>query len=117
MPMPQINELRIGNYVYDDEGYVVQIKQLSCDEIEKQVLVSDEEGMYFSNIYSIPITADWLLEHWFYNWEGNEKIWSRFNFICELMKDRALRVYDYNVTLYYVHQLQNLYFVLNKTEL
>lgn len=123
--MTQVNELRIGNWVQDENAiirYVYRIWQggaeLSEDEEGFDDLDYDED-----EIFGIPLTEEWLLK-------------CRANFE-KISNDNECNIqgicfeFDENLNLIYtagegvklskpinfVHQLQNLYFALTGEEL
>jgi hypothetical protein len=103
------NELRIGNYVFDNLGGILKIKGINID--------SD-----LSHIQPILITEDWLIKL------GFDKIMS-WTFKIHMNGNHYLTYYlgekgwaigykrysDFNCE--YVHQMQNLYFALTNKEL
>ena len=107
------SELRIGNYVY----------------FEDTLLKFDfENGWNFDYIKPIPLTSGWLFKLGFV--EGsylykNYKVkagdyWNSIKFYegewCYNNDDSDAGCY-FLTTIKYVHELQNLYFAINKTEL
>lgn len=105
------SELRIGNY-YNHNG---EIRQVTPNTI-LEVWESEREWCK-----PIPLTEEWLLKFgfeiqgkriskdWFFLWYDNDKI----VFALAEMKE-AVGAY---LIIKYVHQLQNLYFVLTNEEL
>ena len=92
------NELRIGNYVYDNLGGVLKIKGISLDST-------------LSHIKPIPLTEEWLLKFGLMSiktelgfWNNGDAIYFSYGF-------------EKSIELKYVHQLQNLYFALTGEEL
>jgi len=113
-------ELKIGNYVYD-EGKVEKISanafwayiEYNCD--------FDELGLN-----PIPLTEQWLIDFGFESTEISSNIISWYNHsmaINTYSKSKVdyywLRGYQNNVSnhIKYVHQLQNLYYALTGKEL
>ena len=105
------NELRIGNWVRERESdNYIQIEQY---------LLCNEELCHYQ---PIPLTEEWLLKFGFekpaHSW-GNDIIhlseWDDFplNWCVAINKNNAILVQK----LKYIHQLQNLYFVLTGEEL
>lgn len=120
----EANELRIGNYVYDDNGAFVQVEQINSDKINKWITVSRGWLIYSSNIYPITLTEEWLLKLGLFN---NDR------FMYEHIKHIDFEIYNENEGIYrlsvnsneyiickpieFVHQLQNLCFALMGEEL
>ena len=104
------NELRIGNYVLltKDNFYTSKIYQLDGFDIYKL----DESNCFDAK--PIPITEEWLLK---FGFEKNsiDLFYSLKNFI--IRHDFILCDIDIRVEIKYVHQLQNLYFLLTGKEL
>jgi hypothetical protein len=117
------NELRIGNYVYDDSGEIVQVEQINSDKIHKWITVSKGGLIYSSNIYPIPLTKEWFLKLGLLPvWYGYEDIEHReFEISTENEGVYRLSVnsneYVIGEPIEFVHQLQNLYFALTGEEL
>ncbi len=96
--MMKANELRIGNYVYDNLGGVLKIKGISLDST-------------LSHIKPIPLTEEWLFKFRLMSiktelgfWNNGDAIYFSYGF-------------EKSIELKYVHQLQNLYFALTGEEL
>ncbi len=96
--MMKANELRIGNYVYDNLGGVLKIKGISLDST-------------LSHIKPIPLTEEWLLKFGLMSiktelgfWNNGDAIYFSYGF-------------EKSIELKYLHQLQNLYFALTGEEL
>lgn len=130
------NELRIGNWIYDDEGIkskVIGFKpfdhSVRCDEAEGCEILVDiyqEDGTVLSGwevdyptCKPIPLTDEWLLKFGFkphggfYNLNAFDiEVIGDFEYLSFSIIDSA-----YDFTLKYVHQLQNLYFALTGEEL
>jgi hypothetical protein len=93
------NELRLNNYVYDNESQdVIQIER-------------GEHIEYISLYDPIPLTEEWLLKFGLMSIKTELGLWNNgdaiyFNYGLEK-----------SIQLKYVHQLQNLYFALTGEEL
>lgn len=121
-------ELRIGNIIYSPakggSGYTYVTHRIIND------LASHTQPL---NYAPIPLTEDWLLKFGFekktdenymsgdmYNWifrlhnVDEEDIWLSKTFV---LKCNQIRIYTPQVRIKYVHQLQNLFFVLAGKEL
>jgi len=104
------NELRIGNYVYDNLGGVLKIKGISLDST-------------LSHIKPIPLTEEWLvklefIEHMDKNVFIHPSL--RYSDKFKLREDGVIVFVSSEVYISdckYVHQLQNLYFALSGKEL
>lgn len=118
--MIQINELRIGNYVYynnehKEVGVITKIITEIIPQVDYVGINHRNEIHYQSkHINAIPLNVTWL-KNFGYKKENND-----FYNLGHIVWN-----YDYNhlvcnkngITLKYVHQLQNLYFALTGKEL
>lgn len=119
-------ELRLGNWVcVDDDGYGNRI------EIQITWIDPDEHGEIMSGISAIPLTQDWLekfgfeYDEYFELWGLNPKF-TDMGGVGSVSYDFRLHVVngqfvfswgDGELIVEYVHQLQNLYFILKGKEL
>jgi hypothetical protein len=106
------NEIRLGNYVYDTLGKVNKIDLDAITYIIKEPL---------NQVKPIPLTEEWLLK---FGFEKKNDYYNRCYFSIDGMYIRKDdNEFETEVgeclykTIYYVHQLQNLYFALNDEEL
>jgi hypothetical protein len=102
------NELRIGNFVeidqYPNDRVVIQIENGSnIDECGKL------------NASPIPLTEEWLLKFGFISKGRYEK--GSIHIGCVKTKEETYLWIENMPHIKYVHQLQNLYFVLTGEEL
>jgi hypothetical protein len=114
------NELRIGNYVQDAGGRIQKISSSLLVAIIEKVITFSEP---------IPLTEEWMLKFGFektqksYNgkiaaiidfqlWQGYDTDYWNFSTVDDRGDNNEV-----NVNLYFVHQLQNLYFALTGKEL
>jgi hypothetical protein len=116
-------ELRIGNLVY------------ALKSTLDPVVIGNDYNIYFDRDYSpIPLTQEWLLKFGFQNKKDKkykQKLWFIDNLDFEFRLRQSVNGY-YNLfmfdiyfqkesptkyNIYYVHQLQNLYFALTEKEL
>ena len=120
------NELRIGNYViYGNETYQI-------DTIAEvfPTLNTDKFGIGivdWNNIKPLPLTEKWLSKFGFiklpnnvYNVEDGRKGLSviLYHDICKVIYENDIGCgYNEVAEIEYVHELQNLYFVLTQKEL
>ncbi len=106
------NELRIGNFVWEEYGGLYEILMMSpnyVDLVKPFMLVS---GRYdIETIKPIPLTEEWLLKFGLMSiktelgfWNNGDAIYFSYGF-------------EKSIELKYVHQLQNLYFALTGEEL
>jgi hypothetical protein len=113
--MMKKNELRVGDWVFDYEGYDYQIKGY-------EIYVDMHE-----EFEPIPITKEWLECLGFEYNKSHEnfriKAGDYFNSIKYINgewcynNDRSDAGCYFVATIKYVHELQNLYFAINKEEL
>lgn len=106
----KVNELRIGNYIFDKWGNVHEVNLFTLKEINE---IPKSHGYK-----PIPLTEDWLLKFEF-NKNGNE--WGKEILFVSYKKNNELflNLCDMylSFSLKYVHQLQNLYFALKQKEI
>lgn len=100
-------ELRIGNWVKDENGpYQIKGEYL------------DEDNFPTIQTWEIPLTEEWLLKFAFENWDKNK--WVDLNSVLTLSKngDNFSCLFNQrHIDIFYVHQIQNLYFALTGHEL
>ena len=118
----QASELRIGNYVIDDENSLVQVYSISKSDTQVSFKTKNNHTIYYSSdIAPIPITKEWIKKTKLN--EGNGIHNSRFSGLLstkyhELISSWYLYIGTIEVScIEYVHQLQNLYFALTGEEL
>lgn len=130
--MIQSNELRIGNY-FKAEPYSFDILQVKA--LGTQWVIIDNGSLFYKSIQPIPLTEEWLLKFGFkeisFTQDRNRDWYKMFeiDYTSELVSLNYYTKTNYcrfnfdigygnkNVDLYYVHQLQNLYFALTNNEL
>jgi len=99
------SELRIGNWVNDGDGDFT-VNRITLAHVEK----------FPDKFKPIPLTEEWLVKFGFkkigVNYELNE-----FVIFTDRKGRLKYRSHPYDVPLYHVHQLQNLYFALRPEEL
>lgn len=142
--MLKANELRIGNYVFDDEGVLSKINgfqpyghSVRCDENEGCELLIDlypQDGTvkkgYETDINlckPIPLTEEWLLKFGFKR--HHTDYYNEIMYLKDVPNNNEFiwGVYPFELgigfvtnkskKLKYVHSLQNLYFALTGEEL
>lgn len=141
--MIQASELRIGNYVFDDEGILSKINgmqpygySIRCDEEEGCELLIDlypQDGTIKKGFAvdinlcnPIPLTEEWLIRFGFenkpdidngtYHTAVFEKNGISLLFFMGDFNDCQING-DLDIDLSYVHTLQNLWYILTKQEL
>jgi len=125
-----LQELRIGNHVLDEDGYVVKVQKI---EVNRFVSVSSENIEYPSNVYGIEIYEMLFEEHPDFKKDSQGNYW--INLQTHYLKFIYTKEYWYPVyvqipelssedeqqvglkRIKYIHELQNLYFVLTGDEL
>jgi hypothetical protein len=107
----EAKELRIGNYV-DWNGEKAIISQL----LEKDVCFKCGEDCLYEDINPIKLTEEWLLKFGYWKLDNKD-----IHFVTKghiIWKCNNLLMCDKNgLIIKSVHQLQNLYFALNREEL
>ena len=107
-------ELRIGNYVYDTKSEVNIINLEALTYICKEPL---------NQVKPIPLTEEWLLRFGFIECSDNGELKGNDRFFINSKLKGSIGLspkFTYSLTgtrLYYVHQLQNLYYALTGEEL
>lgn len=122
------NELRIGNYLYNGQGYVV-VDEIYLNEI-KVTILEDSPAMFEEcEIQPIPLTEEWLEKFGFRKIADYSFCLDEFltlevedgdyeNLCLDVYIENATTVHPVYITcLSYTHQLQNLYFALKGEEL
>lgn len=113
-------QLRIGNYV--KQGVVMSIKENTA-RIEYQLYGVDTRSFVdYCDIEPIPITEELLLKFGFESNPYQDRYEYNKWFFVECLKTRGklelwFEFNNRNVELYYVHDLQNLYYSLTGEEL
>jgi len=111
-------ELRLGNYIIDDVGRVVEVTHLTLNCIEAKPI--NDSGIKWTTVFrarDIPLlTEDWLLKFGFENQDEN-RYWLEPIFLFHYGDGVKYLANQRHVNLFYVHQLQNLYFALTGEEL
>ena len=141
--MIQLQEIRIGNLVFDKKrNRIVTVWGIESNHDKIVVNFANGSGVYsidLKHIEPIPITEEWLLKFGFekYDWfDGcfikcnNKHLMIQFYepkqeiliYFTKISKDKDGhkmngRDYLFKVKKYYVHQLQNLFFSLTGEEL
>ena len=115
----EIRELRIGNYVFDIDGDVLQVGEILDIGVKfkKTSLASRYE-----KINPIPLTEEILLKFGFEKQHNEDDFdyWFKKGFCDDILwehSDGFCHSLNYGGDIKYVHQLQNLYFALTGEEL
>ena len=104
-------ELRINNYVYI--GINNFVMHLNEEDYENLVIFKT-----WDRLNPIPLTEEWLIKLDFNKFPGSYPLFNKDNFwACELINVGFLKIEHLELTIKYVHQLQNLYFALTGEEL
>jgi hypothetical protein len=112
--MIQANELRIGNYIYEDYSGEMVVDLINEKYIDLYKLGFKAVGRFsIDYLKPIKLTKQWLTEFGFN--KCFETCFELNGFI--LNENFILMDIDITIKLDYVHQLQNLYFALTKNEL
>lgn len=111
--MINVRELRIGNLLYL-RGMIVLVGGIPNQM--RLIIPGEQYAVDIEEFNSIPLTEELLLKCKFVkrNW-GDVVIY--YNPLFELDAHFRLKGVDYNIQVKYLHQLQNLYFVLTGEEL
>ena len=122
----KVNELRIGNLVYDRGNKILKIdywerKDLIAQKVVVEGFVGHPLTEYVEYLKPIPLTEEWLLK---FGFEKKKGYYDRYYYSIDGMDIRIdADMFETEVgeclykTIKYVHQLQNLYFAINDEEL
>ena len=119
-------DLIIGNHISINSGKIITVDGISQSEI-----YNEEYGHSSCNeLKPIPLTEQWLLDFGFVDEGGNDYVLTKGEHTLLLtVETDSIRVYlahlygtydseyTYLKDILYVHQLQNLYFILTNEEL
>ena len=125
------NELRIGNYVIDDEGIISEISRIETEQYtrwnsgEDSCLhfqeINAKDDYCNGSVFPIPLNEEWLLKFGFFKFNNayvlKKPEESPINFQFSVWHDMTYNSSEFNINLKSVHQLQNLYFALIGEEL
>ena len=126
--MIKANELRIGDWVYWDDIFVVKVIGYEALQLPETIQF-EKDGIkyqrYQSSFTPIPLTEEWLLKFGFELQQKDELIivYSivKIQVVSSITEDKEISLILYGDEcishLKYVHQLQNLYFALTGKEL
>ena len=122
-----INELRISNFIKYKKGHICKVKGVQLGEHLKNergyIEVIGNDSDYINGTYEqihfdrIPITEEWLINFGFKQEKDimHDLYWSLNGFSIGLDFETWTGKFTYN--LKYVHELQNLYYTLMRSEL
>lgn len=125
----KLKELRIGNWVFDDENKPCQISLLTSEKRdayegevpEFQIEYKESENIFVSDVINpIPLTEEWLLKFGFFSHENRPRpVYGNNSFIYFYKQDGIFwsDLMHGTIEIKYVHQLQNLYHALTGKEL
>lgn len=132
------NQLRVGNYLYyhikDDLDERKEWDEINAVDAEDILAISDGRGEY---LIPIPLTGDWLEKFGFKSIDKQSNLFYSSKLIritlptsrctsgvcyvsvrgCKVFNNENYFRAGINLKIKYVHQLQNLYFVLTGKEL
>ena len=125
----QANELRIGNYLYnDDTDDIMVVSRIESKEYTKwnndnaynitAFKITINDGYYEGDFRPIPLTEEWLFKFGFevYKFDHKENQY-RFKNRLIVIRDNLFCDYGTAIIINHVHQLQNLYYCLCGEEL
>lgn len=109
-------DLRIGNIIEVRDGNVVIVKALDFDALyEYPPVYYIHGGHELDHCRPIPISLDWLSQ---FGFKQTLNYWEKNRFKLVILEDRIFYRDDYLQTeIVHVHELQNLYYCLTKSEL
>lgn len=121
-------ELRIGNFVNTNDYINLEVLGISSTNVGLKLECTNFISVDYNELKPIPITVDWLLKLGFeyHTFDKNYVIKTKDNWHNSIKKIDGDWCYNndfsdaacYFVTdIKYVHQLQNMYYVLNEEEL
>lgn len=109
------NELRLGNYVFTKSETIQQVAEITETLISIKTRHGKSVGGFDITLFKpITLTEEWLVKF------GFEKISNDWVNLIFLRKNGTGWLYlssPLHVNIFYVHQLQNLYFALTGDEL
>lgn len=113
----KINDLRIGNYVFNPFKRIIFI-----EEIHKSSLVNDNTAYSFAHCKPIPLTKEILLKASFkgrvdFVWNDKLGVQIKDEKYYLAFKDMGNVLFHSLVEIQYLHELQNIYRCLTKQEL
>lgn len=128
------NELRIGNLI-NVLNPNTDVWNIEATKGKTIMILQEKKGhhLLINNLKPIPLTEEWLLKFGFEETNAKENLdreWcvdyeiENCNFIINYNKTLNIFYFSFsnginwiNIEIYYIHQLQNLYFALTNEEL
>lgn len=112
----EAKELRIGNLIQDKDGNIEVVNKLWCDDIFERV--NDMDISYYKPIL---LSEEWLVKSGFGSKYGafiknGIRLLRRNAEFNDLPVWRVI-INELDMSIYFIHQLQNLYFALTGKEL
>lgn len=122
------NELRLGNYVFDRDNKLIKIDFIEFiredydtkfgEFVEIEEGDTDEISEFASFANGINITEDWLSNFGFKQVDNQSVTWSKSGFEVKFYGDFSCFRFKRNMLdINYVHELQNIYYLLKKDRL
>lgn len=119
------NELRIGNLLFEEYGGIYEVEGITgCGNVEMKKGAMTATGFYsISRLTPIPLTEEWLVKFGFvfgiklHDFAKGKHKFVEFNVLNGNFSESGVFYYSMKTQIKYVHQLQNLYFVLTGEEL
>jgi hypothetical protein len=132
--MINANELRIGNKLIANKGYMGKVLAFERFNTDKNVVFFSDGsehgiGEFIEDCIGVPLTEEILLkcgfqhhkyanDESFFEMQISKDIFLNYSpFHCRYILRKQWYGNIYNGNIEYLHQLQNLYFALTKTEL
>jgi len=110
-------ELRLGNYIIDDVGRIVEVTHLTLTCIEAKPV--NDSGIKWTTVFraqGIPLTEQWLLKFGFENQDEN-RFWLDPIFLFHYVDGAKYIANQRHVNLFFVHELQNLFYAITGQDL
>jgi hypothetical protein len=117
--MINFKELRIGNLLkplFNNDVEYCKVKGIDEEYIYSNAISFDYTG--FDEFKPIPLTEEWLIKFGFKKYSKNFIKYGDIEFyIWTTNNDYQIKALDKLIKIETVHELQNLYYLLTKTEL
>lgn len=120
------NELRLGNLVFDDENSIVQTEHLESEFYntwngvdENKIKFTTIDGQVKeSEVFGIPLNEEWLIKLGWIKGDGSDYYYLEDKLYLRIDDDKLIYDHPFHpVQIEYVHQLQNLFYILSGTDL
>jgi len=122
-------ELRIGNFIRweDDSNEIIQVESIEKGKEETKDMYFVNGG-WIEDFIPVPLTQEWLLKFGFEKEEAEAigiAVWDEFYIGDFQVSNHGVGLTPYHliayqgrvINIYYVHELQNLYFCITREEL